>query len=97
MFDAQELREGSESRGALVRGESKLETCKNTSIRVAFDAGRSRGHGDTITPWLGPVMDRMGSECIGFDAREPRGLTEVASSRNDPARAEGDDDPSSGW
>jgi len=86
-----------ESRGALVRGESKLETHENASIRVAFDAGRSQGHGDTITPWLGPEMDRMGSECISFDAREPRGLMEVTSGRNDPARAEGDDDPSSGW
>jgi len=39
----------------------------------------------------------MGSECIGFDARKPRGLMEVVSGRNDPARAEGDDDSSSGW
>jgi len=38
-----------------------------------------------------------GSECVGFDAREPSGLTEVGSGRNDPARVEGDDDPSSSW
>jgi len=74
-----------------------LGTRENASIRVAFDAGRSWGHGDTVTPCLGPEMDRMGSECIGFDARESRGFMEVISGQNDPARVEGDNDSSSGW
>ena len=74
-----------------------METRENASIHIAFDAGRFRGHGDTITPWLELEMDRMGPGCIGFDAREPRGLMEVILGRNDPARAEGDDDPSSSW
>ena len=46
---------------------------------------------------FGSKLSWSGLECIDFNAREPSGLIEVVSGRDDPARAKGDDDPSSGW
>jgi len=35
--------------GSPVRGRIELETCENASIRIDFDAGGSRAHGNIVT------------------------------------------------
>ena len=61
--------------GSPVRGRIELETRENASIRVDFDAGGSRAHGNIVTPCLWLEIDEAGSEwrrntsrSVAFDA-----------------------------
>src|SRR5438309_7298579 len=74
---------------------------RNNVIRSKEDDNLSsgwwnRGPGLKVVGF-GSKSSRSTSECISFDAKECRGLTEVVLDRNNSIRSKGDDNSSSSW